>query len=172
MALFESLRAIYDPYNYTRKVVGFDTYDGYQSASIKDGSSDLVKENQYSVPAEYIDYLQKVLAFHQNENTLPHKTKFELVKGDATETVHEYLESNPHTMISLAYFDMQHYEPTKACLEAIKPYLVRGALIAMDEINNEDFPGETVAFHDVFGFDKFEIFKSEYLPDRSYLIYD
>lgn len=171
LALFESLRAIYDPYNYTRKVIGFDTYDGYQGLSSNDGSSDLVKPNQYSVPDDYIDYLKKILKFHQNENTMAHKNKFELIKGDATKTVHEYLESNPHTMISLAYFDMQLYEPTKACLEAIRPYLVKGALVAMDEINNDEFPGETEAFREVFGLNNFHIYKSTYLPDRSYMIY-
>lgn len=29
MALFESLRAVYEPYNYTRKIIGFDTFEGY-----------------------------------------------------------------------------------------------------------------------------------------------
>ena len=74
-------------------------------------------------------------------------------------------------MISLAYFDMQLYEPTKECLKAIKPYLIKGAIIALDEINNDDFPGETIAFREVFGLDNFEIYKSVYLPDRSYMIY-
>lgn len=102
---------------------------------------------------------------------MPHINKFEIVKGDATQTIHEYLEKNQHTMVSLAYFDMQLYEPTKKCLEAIKPYLVKGAVIAMDEINNDDFSGETIAFKEVFGLGKYEIYKSKYLPDRSYMIY-
>jgi hypothetical protein len=171
MALFESLRAIYDPYNYTRKVIGFDTFEGYDNLSSNDGGSELVKDGQYSVPEDYTDYLKKILNFHQKENVMPHINKFEIVKGDATQTIHEYLEKNQHTMVSLAYFDMQLYEPTKKCLEAIKPYLVKGAVIAMDEINNDDFPGETIAFKEVFGFGKYEIYKSKYLPDRSYMIY-
>lgn len=171
LALFESLRAIYDPYNYTRKVIGFDTYDGYENLSINDGKSDLVNEGQYAIPENYMDYLKEVLDFHQKENVLPHIKKFELIKGDATKTIYEYLEKNPHTMISLAYFDMQLYEPTKKCLEAIKPYLVKGAIIAMDEINNDDYPGETIAFREVFGLGNYEIHKSKYLPDRSYIIY-
>ncbi|MCK9337371.1 MAG: hypothetical protein M0P43_06040 [Arcobacteraceae bacterium] len=171
LALFESLRAIYDPYNYTRKVIGFDTYDGYENLSTKDGNSDLVQEGQYAIPENYMDYLQEILDFHQKENVLSHIKKYELIKGDATKTVYEYLEKNQHTMISLAYFDMQLYEPTKKCLEAIKPYLVKGAIIAMDEINNDDYPGETIAFREVFGLGNYEIHKSKYLPDRSYMIY-
>jgi hypothetical protein len=171
LALFESLRAIYDPYNYTRKVIGFDTYDGYDNISEEDGKNDLVKEGQYNTPDNYIDYLGQVLDFHQNENVLPHIKKYDLIKGDATKTIYEYLDKNKHTMISLAYFDMQLYTPTKKCLEAIKPYLVKGAIIAMDEINNDEFPGETVAFREVFGLGNYEICKSKYLPDRSYMIY-
>ena len=171
LALFESLRAIYDPYNFTRKVIGFDTYDGYENLTGNDGAGELVKRGQYAVPENYIDYLKEILNFHQKENVLPHIKKYELIKGDATQTVLDYLDENRHTMISLAYFDMQLYEPTKKCLEAIKPFLVKGALIAMDEINNDDFPGETIAFREVFGLGNYEIYKSKYLPDRSYMIY-
>ncbi len=171
MALFESLRAIYDPYNYTRKVIGFDTYKGYENITENDGNDKLIKEGQYNVPNEYKKYLNEVLDIHQKENVLPHIKKYELIEGDATKTVFEYLEKNPHTMISLAYFDMQLYEPTKKCLEAIKPHLVKGAVIAMDEINNDEFPGETIAFKEVFGLSNFSIHKSKYLPDRSYMVY-
>ena len=171
LVLFENLRAIYDPYNYTRKVVGFDTFEGYANLSRNDGNSDLVKQNQYSVPNNYIEHLEKNLKYHQKENSLPHKNKVELVRGEASQTIVQYLTDNPHTMISLAYFDMQLYEPTKECLKAIKPYLIKGAIIALDEINNDDFPGETIAFREVFGLDNFEIYKSVYLPDRSYMIY-
>jgi hypothetical protein len=65
---------------------------------------------------------------------------------------------------------MQLYAPTKSCLEAILPYLTKGSVIAMDEINNEDFPGETTAFKEVIRLDKYYIRKSKYLPDRSYVI--
>ena len=30
LALLSSLRGIYEPYNYTRKIVGFDTFDGFK----------------------------------------------------------------------------------------------------------------------------------------------
>jgi hypothetical protein len=67
---------------------------------------------------------------------------------------------------------MQLYEPTKKCLEAIRPFLTRGSVIAMDELNCEEFPGETVAFKEVFGLDKYKIVRSKFLPDRSYVIID
>ena len=33
LALFQSLRGIYEPYNYTRKVIGFDTFSGFAGTS-------------------------------------------------------------------------------------------------------------------------------------------
>lgn len=172
LALFENLRAVYEPYNYTRKVIGFDTFTGYASTSDKDGSSDFVAEGAYSVSDNYLDYLHQLLDYHQNENTMSHIKKYELVKGDATETIKDYLDNHTETIIALAYFDMQLYEPTKKCLETIKPYLTRGSVIAMDELNCQEFPGETVAFKEVFGLDKYKIIRSKFLPDRSYIIID
>src|SRR4051812_38404814 len=37
LALFSSLRAVHEPYNYTRRVIGFDTFAGYRSLSDRDG---------------------------------------------------------------------------------------------------------------------------------------
>lgn len=170
MALFESFRAAYEPYNYTRKIIGFDTYEGYPSTSEKDGDCDLVALNQYAVSENYLEHLTALLDYHQQENVMSHVKKYELVKGDATVTIGKYLEAHPETIISLAYFDMQLYEPTLKCLEAIKPYLVKGSVIAMDELNSFEFPGETVAFREAFASVNFRIYRSRFLPDRSYAV--
>lgn len=172
LVLFENLRAIYEPYDYTRKIVGFDTFKGYSSISEKDGSHDLATEGSYAVTENYIDYLEELLKYHEDENTMSHIKKYELVKGDATKTIDKYLEDHPETIISLAYFDMGFYKPTKKCLEAILPHTTRGSIIAMDELNSFEFPGETIALKEVIGLNKYKINRSDYLPDRSYIIID
>jgi hypothetical protein len=103
---------------------------------------------------------------------MSHLKKYELVKGDATVTIKKYVEQHPETIISLAYFDLQLYEPTKSCLEAIKPHLTKGSVIAMDEINCPEFPGETLALKEVFDLQKLHILRSAFLPDRSYIVFD
>ncbi|MDR1505079.1 MAG: hypothetical protein LBT43_21725 [Prevotella sp.] len=170
LVLFENLRNVYEPYNYSRKVIGFDTFEGYAAISEKDGTSDLCFEDNYSTGSDYVTHLSKLLDSHTEENSLPHIKKYELVKGDATRTIHTYLKNHPETIIGLAYFDMQLYSPTKACLEAIRPHLTKGSVIAMDELNHFEFPGETVAYKEVFGLDKYKIIRSKYLPDRSYIV--
>jgi len=173
LALFESLRAIYEPYNYTRKIVGFDTFIGYTSISPKDGKSELVAEGGYLVSENYEEYLEELLNYHEQENPMSHIKKYEIVKGDATSTIEKYLKDHPETIIALAYFDLGLYEPTKKCLQAIKPHITRGTVLAMDELNSYEFPGETIALKEVLGgLDKYKIIRSQFLPDRSYIIMD
>lgn len=169
---FQNLRAVYEPYNHTRKVVGFDTFEGYPYSNIKDGTSELVKQGQYAVSTNYLSYLNDLLDYHEMENTISHIKKYDLIKGDVVETINTYLSQHPETIISLAYLDMQLYEPTKTVLEAIVPYLVKGSVIAMDELNCADFPGETVAFRETVGLSKYQVFRSQFLPDRTYFVID
>jgi len=170
LALFSAFRGMYEPFNYSRKVIGFDTFSGFPVVDQKDGSD--VKVGDYSVSENYEDYLEKVLSSHELESPIPHKKKFELVKGDATITVDDYLSKHPETIIALVYFDFDIYLPTKKCLESIKPYLTRGSVIAFDELNFQEFPGETIALREVFGLDKYHIRRSPLNPLCSYIVID
>jgi hypothetical protein len=172
LALFESLRAVYEPYNYTRRVIGFDTFEGYPAITPEDGTDELAAVGGYSVGPDYMQHLCAVLEYHRQENPMSHTSRFGLEQGDAAVTIVEYLERHPETIVALAYFDMQLYEPTKACLEAIRPHLARGSVIALDELNTHEFPGETVAFREVVGLDRYRLQRSRYLPDRTYMVVD
>ena len=72
IALFESLRAVYEPYNYTRKVIGFDTFTGYPQVDPEDGMSDIAEVGGYSVGEDYEKHLTDLLDYHELENNLPH----------------------------------------------------------------------------------------------------
>ena len=70
------------------------------------------------------------------------------VEGDVRETLPQYLENNPHTVVALACFDLDLYEPTRAVLEKIRPYLTKGSIVAFDELAHAKWPGETSALRD------------------------
>ena len=55
----------------------------------------------------------------------------------------ELLESRNNSFTSL--FDFDVYEPTLKCLELLKPRFVKGTVLAFDELNDQDSPGETLA---------------------------
>jgi len=172
LALFESLRGMYEPFNYSRKVIGFDTFEGFPSVDAKDGSAEVASPGAYAVTEGYDRYLSQVLDYHEQESPIPHIRKYELLRGDATETVPAYLEAHPETIVALAYFDFDIYEPTRACLEAIRPHLTRGSVIAFDELNCADFPGETVAVREVLGLDRYRIRRSPLGSFPSWLVVD
>jgi hypothetical protein len=170
MALFSSLRGVFEPYNYNRKIIGFDTFEGFPSVDVKDGG--IWKPGSYSVTDNYELELEQILIFHNDNSPIPQKKKFELVKGDASRTLPEYLTKNPETIISLAYFDFDIYEPTKECLKAIQPHLTKGSILAFDELNCPEFPGETKALKEVYGLQKYAIRRLPSSPLTSYIVID
>lgn len=170
LALFSSFRGMYEPYNYSRKIIGFDTFAGFPSVSREDGTSEAVAIGAYGVTESYENHLESVLAYHESESPLNHIKKFELIKGDATITLQQYLDQHPETVIALAYFDFDLYEPTKRCLEIIKPYVTKGTVIGFDELNCSSFPGETLAVREVMGLSKFAIRRTQLDPFPSYLV--
>ena len=54
----------------------------------------------------------------------------------------------------MVYFDFDVFEPTLKCLEIIKPRLVKGSVVAFDELNDPDSPGETLALMKSIGLNK------------------
>src|SRR5688572_29359189 len=111
LALFMAFRGMLEPYNYNRTLVGFDTWDGFPCVDPKDGGR--VMQGDYGVTIGYLPYLETLLSLHEAESPIAHERKFELVQGDATKTFPQFLDRNPHTVVALAYFDFDLYEPTK-----------------------------------------------------------
>ena len=167
---FSALRGIYEPFNRHRKIIGFDTFAGFPKIDSKDGNSDMMEVGHLTVPSGYKEYLEKVLEFQERDNPLSHIRKFELCAGDATKTLPKYLDDNPETIIALAYFDFDVYEPTRICLEAIKPRLVKGSIIGFDELNDPDSPGETLAVMEVFGLNNIKLKRFPFTSRTSYFV--
>ena len=170
LALFENFRGIYEPYNYTRKVIGFDTFEGFASLDEKDGNGEIMQEGAYGVTPGYERVLEQILDYHESESPISHIKKYELIKGDATVTAKKYFEDNPHTIVALAYFDFDIYRPTYECLGILSEHVTKGSVIAFDELNCKEFPGETIALKEVFGLNKYAIKRVPYNSFTSYIV--
>ncbi len=168
MSLFSSFRGMYEPFNYNRKLIGFDTFKGFPSVAPEDGAA--VQAGDYGVTSDWQAELETIMDFHNGNAPLAHKKKHEIVKGDVTETLPDYLAKNPETVVALAYFDLDIYQPTRACLEAILPYITKGTILAFDEINTPEFPGETIALREVLGLSRYAIRREPYNPLTSYIV--
>jgi hypothetical protein len=167
LALFSALRGMHEPFVRSRKIVGFDTFEGFIHVNEKDSKKN--QKGDFNVTKGYETYLDDIMASHEKLSPISHIKKYELVKGDATVKIHEYLKDNPETIIALAYFDMNLYEPTKKCLLAIKDHMTKGGIIAFDQLNFHDHPGETIALKEVFG-NKYQIRRWPLSQSVSYIV--
>ena len=151
LSIMSVLRGIFEPFNRHRKIVGFDTFEGFKGMSEKDGKGCQCGNGSFSVSQGYENYLENILDMQEKLNPMAHIKRYELVKGDAVETVPAYLKKHPETIISLAIFDFDIYAPTKVALEAIKPHLCKGSILVFDELCDDIFPGETIALLETIG---------------------
>ncbi|MDB5495964.1 MAG: crotonobetainyl-CoA--carnitine CoA-transferase, partial [Phenylobacterium sp.] len=160
LAAFSGFRTIYEPFNISRLVIGFDTFEGFPSVDPKDGSHKMMVEGGLSLSEGYDEELGALLAVRRGLDPLPHLERGVLVPGDVTETLPAYLKNHPETIIALAHFDLDLYAPTKVCLEAIEPHLTRGSVVAFDELASGLAPGETEALRDAWGLGRYPIRRS------------
>ena len=169
-AVLSALRSIYEPFNRHRKIILFDTFEGFPNISNEDGSSDLMQVGQLSTAENYEGFLRDVMLAQESTNPLNHIEKFQICKGEAGEQLERYVVDHPETIISLAYFDFDLYAPTKRCLELIKDRVVKGTLLGFDELNDPDSPGETLALMEVFGLSNISLKRFRYASRVSYFI--
>lgn len=170
LVTFNNLRGIFEPFNHNRKIIGFDTFEGFPSLSDKDGKHEIISSGSLSVSANYENYLDNLLRFHEGECPLNHIRKNSLRKGDAPTELRKYLQEHPETIVSFAWFDMTLYEPTKACLEIMQPFLTKGSVLGFDELNDAEFPGETVALREVLGTKNVEIQRNRFSGAQSFVV--
>ncbi len=164
-----ALRGIYEPYNHNRRIIGFDTFSGLKGRSDKDGNSPLAVDGKYATASGYQHHLKMVLDCLEAFCPLAHIQKFEIVPGDVREALPAYLRKNPQTIVSLAYFDMDLYEPTKAALELILPHAVKGTIIGFDELNWSEMPGPTLALKEILGM-RYPLKRSPLQPIPGYVV--
>ena len=170
LSLFSAMRGIYDTFHRHRKIIGFDTFEGFPSIHEKDGTSTLMKQGKLAVPANYADYLRNIIDCQEKDNPLSHIKKYEVIQGDAVIQFEKYLKNHPETIIALAYFDFDIYGPTKRCLELVRPRLVKGSVLGFDELNDPDSPGETVALAEVFSLNNIKLRRFRYTSRVSYFV--
>lgn len=168
LVLMENLRAIHEPFNKQRGVIGFDTFTGYEGFSDNDIKDGVMTDGSYATTKDYTRFLSKLLEVHEGNNLLGHvRGNHKLIPGDVSETSVQYFDEHPESIVALAYFDIGTYEPTRAALEAIKPHLIPGSVLLMDELTWSGAPGEAIAFKEVFNDVEYKLEKCRLYPSRS-----
>jgi hypothetical protein len=166
------ISATLEPYNYHRKIIGFDTFEGFPEVATQDGRGEHARagafEEDYDIHAE----LSQSIAEFNGNRFINEKQKVELVKGDANRTIPRYLVDNPHLLISLLYLDFDIYQPTVTALTHLLPRIPKGGIVAFDEVNNPDWPGETLALLESLQLRQHKLECVEYEPNISFIQLD
>lgn len=170
------LSAALEPYALDRRVIGFDTFEGFADIANEDLTSRESKENSeskiggFSTGYDVYSELETLISDYDSNRFLNQFQKVFLVKGDATVTIPSYIEDNPHLLVSLLFLDFDLYEPTKVALKYFLPRMPKGAIVAFDEINNPWWPGETQALLEELDLRQVQIQRFSFDPNISYII--
>jgi hypothetical protein len=172
---FAKLSTILEPYNFQRRIVGFDTFTGFPSIDASDlkgkpeRKSAHLKKHGFSAESAYEDLLKAVEVYDMSR-FLNHFPKVQVVKGDFAVTAKQYLADFPHLVISCLYLDFDIYQPTKLALELFLPRMPKGSVLVFDELNEEAFPGETIAVMESLDLRSIRVRRFAFEPRISYAV--
>jgi len=168
---WQHLSEIYEPVNFTRRIYGFDTFEGFPSVSPLDNTSEWTSHSpgDYSVMGEeglIIDTLKSI----ENTRKIQVPERFNMIKGDISKTLPDLLESDGSISIALLYLDLDLYEPTLNTLRTCKPRLTKGSVVVFDEYADPNWPGETKALTEAFGINSVGMRCFSQIPRISYFV--
>ena len=162
---FFQMSCIHEPYSFTRKIIGFDSFEGFPHVSERD-------QDTFAKVAHLndVDYglIKSIVQLQERNKAIPNISKIELIKGDALKTIPHYVDINPHLIVSLLFLDFDLYEPTKVALEYLLPRVPKGGIVAFDELNQSKWKGETQAFEEIIGIRHVKLKKFSFDPHVSY----
>ena len=165
------LSSIYEPIGgILRKVIGFDTFDGFPSVHEKDTKKGKLTWKRGDLKVSTFEEIQSAIKIFDKNRFLSQMSKIEVVKGDFIKTGKKYLKKNPQTLISLLFLDFDLYEPTKEALKIFLPRMAKGSIIVFDQINHSLWPGETQALLEEFNIKRKKINKFSFEVNMSYII--
>ncbi len=159
------LSAVLEPVNLTRRIYGFDSFAGFPSVGDKDRTGPAWETAEPGgLHADSYAELLKLIELYDKDRFLGHIPKVELIKGDATQTIPRFIADHPHLVVSLLFLDFDLHEPTKAALQAFVPRMPKGAILALDELDNPLWPGETIALLETLGINKLQLERLDFDP--------
>lgn len=170
-SLLYNLTAIHEPYNFRRKIVGFDTFSGFPASSLSEAEL-----NQGWLPSDLAgasDAKQialRCLDAHQVFSAMSHMARHEFVEGDVIETLPTWFSTNPSETVALCIFDMDLGIPTKEALKHVLRRSQKGTILVFDEYSHPRFPDEGAVVREMLDVMNLQPVKSPLLPYTSFIV--
>jgi hypothetical protein len=162
-----------EPYNYKRKIIGFDSFSGFPGITEEDlpaqKKNSEIKEGGFNIGSNVLDEIMDSINEFEDNKTLKPENKIQIIKGNAVETIPNFLKENTQTIISILFLDFDLFEPTSIALENFLPLMPKKAIIAFDEINDSKWPGETQALLKKFKLNNYKLQHLSIYPTLSYI---
>lgn len=168
----ENLRAIFEPLHFNRRIICFDTFEGYKGFGKKDNATELHKDGTYSVGVEYAALLEKLLVLHEKNNAMGHNHgKHKVIKGDCRITLPNFFKDYTNETVALAFFDVNAYDPTLDAFKMIYEKMVPGGIIAFWQLTRNVIKAEgSVYSENILNTCPHTIHRSQFYPGLCYLI--
>jgi hypothetical protein len=161
------LSTMLEPENFTRRIYGFDTFEGFTALSDRDTNA-VANPEPNALFANSLEELHELVAEYDRNRFLGHMPKVQLIPGNGVETIPKFVCDNPHLVVSLLFLDFDLFAPTKAAIETFVPRMPKGAVIAFDELDNPMWPGETLALLESLGINRLRLERIEWDPYISF----
>ncbi len=126
---------------YSRKIIGFDAFGKFPEQDNIDDQTFVKKFEGAAGDGISVEELKAVLAHKKFEN-------YELIQGDITQTIPNYITNHPELKISLLHIDVDVYQPSVTILNHLFDRVVSGGLLVFDDFGT--VAGETKAIDEFF----------------------
>jgi hypothetical protein len=149
--------------SFSKKIIGFDAFGKFPKTKYQDD----VKPRKRFIDNDGSEgiskqQLVKVLKNKKLDNNI------ELIKGNISKTVPDYIKLHPQLKISLLNLDADVYEPSVTVLDYLYPRIVKGGILILDDYGT--FPGETKAVDEYFKDKDIKIKKFPFAATPSFII--
>jgi len=139
---FAMMRSLFDN-PHSKKIIGFDSFAAFPETNFD--ADKKMRENLVKEAGDQSISTEQLIEVLRNKNC---EQNIELIAGDITETIPEYVKKNPDLKISFLNLDTDIYEPSVTILENLYPKIETGGVLILDDYGV--FPGETKAADDYF----------------------
>ena len=137
---------IYEHRNYTRQVLGFDTFEGYPTKfHAADNLDSENSERRGDVKTSSFETLERSVDIFNSSVIMNQFDRIRLIKGDVLDTVPSFVKDNGELVVALLLCHTDIYGPTRVALEHFLPLMPKGGIVAFGGTNWRQLPGESVA---------------------------
>jgi len=130
------------PGDRNRMVFGFDNFQGYNKYSEHDiNFSKFIEDEDHFLISDY-DFMSRLLDLKTEDNLLRGVKRTEIINGDISDTIDEFLVQKFGLRVCLLYVDVSLYHPTRLALEKFYDLVVPNGIIAFNGYGQVPHEGE------------------------------